>query len=208
MVLLEGEMTEQQRVRLENIANTDYEIFALLKQRYSPRIFRETNIQEEHLKQLFEAVRWSPSSDNEQPWRFIYAGKGSDTYEKIVACLSGDNQRWATNAPMLMISVYKEQFGDGRYNEHAMHDLGISLGFMTLQAQYLGIGVHHMAGFDGKKANELLNIPDGYHLTSTIALGYFGGDLDQLPQDLKVAETRDRQRMKQENFAFRNYWKK
>jgi nitroreductase len=207
MVSLNVEMTEQQRIRLENIANTDHEIFALLKQRYSPRIFREIKIRDEHLKQLFEAVRWSPSSANQQPWRFIYAEKGSETYEKIYACLTADNQRWATNAPLLMISVYKEQFDDGTNNEHAMHDLGVSLGCMTIQAQYLGIGVHHMAGFDGKKAKELNNIPDGYHLTSTIALGYFGGDLDQLPEDLREGETGERRRMKQENFAFRSYWK-
>ena len=35
---------ELEQVRLGNIADTDYEIFALLKQRYSPRTFREEKI--------------------------------------------------------------------------------------------------------------------------------------------------------------------
>ncbi len=200
-------MNEEQRIRLENIADTDYEIFALLKQRYSPKIFRDLTIREEHLKQLFEAVRWSPSAGNEQPWRFIYAEKGSDSYGQIVACLTQDNKRWAANAPLLMLSLYKEQMGDGTFNGHAMQDLGISLGCMTIQAQYLGIGVNHMAGFDQEMARDLHKVPAGYHIASTIALGYFGGDLGQLPEDLQEAETEERRRMKQENFAFKNYWK-
>ncbi len=200
------EMNEERRIRLENIANTDYEIFALLKQRYSPRIFRNKKIGKEHLKQLFEAVRWSPSTDNEQPWRFIYAERGSDAYEKMVGCLTQDNQRWAARAPLLMLSIYKEQMGDGSLNALAMQDLGISLGCMTIQAQYLGIGVHHMAGFDKQLAGELLKVPEGYTIASTIAMGYFGGNLDQLPEDLQEQETEERTRMTQEYFAFKNYW--
>jgi len=32
-------MTAPEQIQLENIADSEYEIFALLKQRYSPRIF-------------------------------------------------------------------------------------------------------------------------------------------------------------------------
>ena len=61
-------MTAPEQIQLENIADSDYEIFALLKQRYSPRIFKDKKITGQHLHQLFEAVRWAPSSTPFMTW--------------------------------------------------------------------------------------------------------------------------------------------
>lgn len=199
-------MNEAEQVLLGNIADTDHEIFALLKQRYSPRTFRDEPIDSGELKQLFEAIRWSASSYNRQPWRFIYAEKGTEAFDKIVDCLSDFNKKWASMAPVLMLSAYKEKTDEGEENFHALHDLGLSLGNMTVQAQYLGIALHHMAGVDWKKAQKTFNVPKGYHITTAIALGYYGGALEKLPEDLQDAETAERTRMPQEEFAFENGW--
>lgn len=95
-------MTEGEHIQLENIADTEHEIFALLKQRYSPRTFKDENINDKHIQQLFEAARWSASSYNQQPWRFIYGVKGTDGYKNIFNCLSDFNKSWADNAPLLL----------------------------------------------------------------------------------------------------------
>ncbi len=200
-------MTRQEQIRLDNIADTNHEIFALLKQRYSPRIFKEGQIKETHMNQLFEAARWAASSANEQPWRFIYAQRGSEAYDKIISCLSTENKLWAFNAPILLVSGYKENTSDGTENFHALHDLGLCMGNLTIQAQYLGIAVHLMAGFDWEKAQKLLHVPEGYHLACSIALGYYGGDLEKLPEELLEQETSERIRMPLEKFAFQNTWK-
>ena len=105
---------ELEQIRLGKIADTDHEIFALLKQRYSPRTFREEKIKKGQLNQLFEAARWSASSNNLQPWRFIYAEKGSEAFEKIVDCLSDFNKKWAPEAPLLMLAIYKETTDEGK----------------------------------------------------------------------------------------------
>lgn len=200
-------MNEAEQVRLENIADTKHEIFALLKQRYSPRTFRNDKIEEEHLKQLFEAVRWSASSNNLQPWRFIYGIKGTDGYESIFNCLSDFNKSWATNAPLLILTAYKEKKDNGDENFHALHDLGLCLGNMTVQAQYMGIGMHHMAGVDWKKAEDVFNLPDEFHVSTVIALGYYGGDLDKLSDKLQKQETERRTRIPLDEFAFDGKWK-
>ena len=200
-------MTKQEQIALDKIAKNDHEIYALIKQRYSPRVFSEKELSEQDMNRLFESVRWSASCYNWQPWRFIYAHKGTDTYNKIVECLSEFNQGWATNAPVLMLSAYKENKPDGEENFHALHDLGLGLGNMSVQAEYMSIGLHHMAGVDWKKAHELFNVPKGYHVTTAIAAGYYGGDLESLPEDLKEQETAARKRMPITDFAFKGGWK-
>ena len=200
-------MNKQEQIQLGNVASPAYEIYPLLKQRYSPRTFRDEKIEEGELKQLFEAARWAASSYNMQPWRFIYTEKGSEAYDRLMDCLIDFNQDWAKLAPVLMLSIYKEKKEDGTDYYHAMHDLGLSLGNMTVQAQYLGIALHHMAGLDRDKAMEVFEVPEGYRVATAIAVGYYGGTLDWLPEDLQDREVGERERLPQEEFAFKNAWK-
>jgi len=64
---------------MEKPAPTQFPIHELLARRWSPRAFDERPIEVGKLRSLFEAARWAPSSNNEQPWRFILAS----------TCLSG-----------------------------------------------------------------------------------------------------------------------
>ncbi|MFC4096717.1 nitroreductase family protein [Euzebyella saccharophila] len=199
-------MTEYEQIALDKIADHEHEIYALLKQRYSPRVFSEEPIGKQDMKQLFEAARWAASCNNWQPWRFIYGFKGEDGYDKIYDCLDEFNQSWADNAPVLMLTAYKEKTPDGKDNFHALHDLGLAMGNMTVQAQYKGIALHHMAGFDWKKAQEVFDVPEGYHFSTAVAIGYFGGELEKLPEDLQEQEQSERERIPQTDFAFENNW--
>lgn len=200
-------MIAPKQVQLENIAECEHEIFALLKQRYSPRTFKKDKVKPEHINQLFEAVRWSASSNNIQPWRFIYAEKNTEAYNKILSCLSDFNKEWAINAPLLMLTAYKKETDDGVENFHAPHDLGLAIGGMTMQAQYMGIALHHMAGVDWEEAEDVFNIPEGYHINSAIAIGYYGGELDRLSPELQEQELKERKRIRQTDFAFKGDWK-
>ncbi len=199
-------MDKQEQIRLGNMAPVEHEIFPLLKQRYSPRTFRDEKIADGELEQLFEAARWAASSYNIQPWRFIYAEEGSESYDTIMDCLIEFNQQWAKNAPLLMLGIIEREQEEGETNFHAMHDLGLCLGNMTVQAQYLGIALHHMAGVDRNKAHEVFDLPDRFQVVTAIAAGYYGGRLEELPEELQERETADRQRMPQEEFAFENEW--
>lgn len=187
-------------------ANVNYEVHPLIKHRWSPRIFSDEKIAEKDLRHLLEAVRWSASSRNEQPWRLIYALRGTRAYEKIVSCLSEFNQKWADNAPVLMLTAYKEKFDMGKENFHALHDLGLALGNMTIQAQSMDIALHHMAGVNWKLAHEKFAVPSGYHVATAIAVGYYGGDVGDLPESLQESETAERKRMDQEAFSAEGKW--
>ena len=200
-------MTVQEQRELQKKAPTDYEIFPLLKHRYSPRIFDDRKLTHGEMQQLFEAARWSASSNNWQPWRFIYAHKGSEAYEKIVDCLGEFNQSWASNAPVSVLTAYKENNPEGKENFHALHDLGMCLGTMSVQAEHMGIALHHMAGLDWQKAQKMFDVPEGYHITTAISIGYYGGDIEDLPEDLREMESSERERISQDEFAFKDGWK-
>lgn len=191
---------------LDHMADTDYDILTFLKQRYSPRIFKNEKVPKKKLHQLFEAARWAASSNNLQPWRFIYSINGTKAFDEMVDCLSNFNKKWVPNAPVLVLSAYKEKTKEGKNNFHALHDLGLSLGNMTIQAQYMGIALHHMAGIDWKKAQDTFGVPEGFHITTAIAIGYYGGELEDLPTDLQLLEEAKRERIPQKEFVFKDRW--
>ena len=41
------------------------------------------DIDDDDLMSLFEAARWAPSSYNNQPWRFIYAKRNTESWNKL-----------------------------------------------------------------------------------------------------------------------------
>lgn len=182
-------------------AATEYNIHDLIANRYSPRAFQDKSITEDALNRLFEAMRWAPSSMNEQPWRIIYARKGDENYDKIVDTLMEGNKIWAKEAPILMLTLVKSTFENGSTNRSARHDLGLAIGTLTIQATHEGIGLHQMGGFSPKQAETAFEIPDGYEAVTAIALGHFG-DPETLPSGLAKREKAKRQRKPIKDFVF------
>lgn len=181
---------------------TKFEVLPIIKERWSPRMFSEQAVSETELRTLFEAGRSAPSSNNMQPWRIIWGIKGSKTYDRIFDCLDEFNQSWAKFAPVLMLGAFKKDTPDGKENFHGLHDLGQFTAIMTLQAESMGIAVHQMAGLDFKKAASEFNFPDNYHVATGIAVGYYGGDVDKLPEELRDMESPESERLLQREFTF------
>ena len=181
---------------------TDHKVHDLIKNRWSPRKFADTPLSDTDLQSLFEAGRWAPSSNNFQPWKIVWGKKGSESYDRIMNVLVEFNQGWAKNAPVLMLGVYDSKTPDGKDNFHALHDLGQFSANMATQAQSMGIALHQMAGVKHEEALKEFKFPDTYHVATGIAAGYYGGDLEDLPKDLKGEETKERQRKKQDEFVF------
>jgi len=143
--------------------------------RWSPRSFADRDVSAEDLKKVFEAARWTASSYNEQPWRYLVGTRGSETYKKIFSTLIAFNQGWAGTAPVLILGVASTKFShNGAANGYGLYDLGAASSYLTLQASELGLKTHQMAGFDQAAARKAFEIPEDYVLGSVIALGYQG----------------------------------
>ncbi|MDH5726616.1 MAG: nitroreductase family protein, partial [Nitrospira sp.] len=107
---------------MDQPAQLQFPIHDLFARRWSPRAFDERPVETQLLRSLFEAARWAPSSNNEQPWRFIVASKEHQTdWNRLFECLAEGNRRWAFRAPVLVLSVASMYFeDDGKPNRHAL----------------------------------------------------------------------------------------
>src|SRR5262245_8988043 len=192
---------------MEKPAKSDHPIHELLSRRWSPRAFAERSVEAEKLQSLFEAARWAPSSSNEQPWRFLVATKDQpDDHARLLDCLVEGNRKWAHRAPVLMLSVASLNFeDDGKPNRHAVHDTGLALENLLLQATALGLAAHPMAGFDVEKARSTCGIPSGFEPVAMIAVGY-PGDPSLLPDRPRQREFKPRERKPASEFVFSSQW--
>lgn len=165
----------------------DHEIDITFLNRWSPRAFADQPVEEAKLMQILEAARWAASSYNEQPWRFLLA-RTPDDVAKFLDLLVPANQAWAKDAPVLLFIAAKKTFShNGEANATHGYDSGTASGYMTFQAERVGLIAHGMVGFDADKAREVLNVPDDFAVMAAYAIGYHGDKL-QLPPELQERE--------------------
>jgi len=191
----------------QKVASVEYPVIDLIKNRWSPRAFSSSPIEEEKIMSLIEAARWAPSCFNEQPWNFIlFKKENQEAYKNIIDIISFKNQLWAKAAPLIILSVAKINFKHSReINKHALHDVGAAVSNLTMQANSMGLYVHQMAGFNTDKAKELFNIPEGYEPVTAIAVGYYGNK-DDLPEEFFKSEIAERNRKSAAEFTFEGKW--
>ncbi|HEX6532403.1 MAG TPA: nitroreductase family protein [Nitrospira sp.] len=192
---------------MEKRAQSEHPIEDVIVRRWSPRAFAERPVEPEKLKSLFEAARWAPSSNNEQPWRFLATTQEHRSdYDKLFGCLSEGNSKWVFRAPVLILSVASLFFeDDGKPNRHALHDTGMAVENLVLQATALGLQAHQMAGYDVDKARRECQIPSGFEPVAMIAVGY-PGDPAILPDYLRERELKPRERQPIGDFVFSASW--
>jgi nitroreductase len=191
-------------------AQAEHEILDLIRQRWSPRAFDGAReVTAEALGRLFEAARWAPSSGNEQPWRFLVARRGGESgaYAGMVSSMTERNQAWASAAPVLvLVAVRATLERNDAANAHAWYDTGQAVGFLTLQATDMGLGLRQMAGFDRERARTACLVPPPFDPTVIIAIGY-PGDPGTLSIPLhRETEVQPRQRRNLADFVFEEQW--
>lgn len=187
-------------------AQVAYPIHPLLQKRWSPRAFAARPVEAEKLLSILEAARWSASSNNAQPWNFIVGTRDSqETFTKLVNTLKEGNAAWAAQAPVLILTVAKMTTKDGQPHGHALHDVGLAVQNLTIQAAALDLYVRQMAGFYPEKARELFHIPADYAPVTVLAIGYLG-DPDLLDETSRTRELTPRVRKPLREFVFEGEW--
>jgi nitroreductase len=165
-------MTKELSEEIKQNRHPEHEIDPLILNRWSPRAFSDDEISADDLLKIFEAAKWAPSSFNEQPWRFIYAKKGTEHWDTLFNLMNEFNREWAKNTSILVVVVSKNNFTrNDKPNMHHGFDSGAAWQNLALQATSLGYHAHAMAGIDFEKAKSDLEIPDGYTVQAMVAIG-------------------------------------
>ena len=178
----------QKQNNITKIRKVENNINPLFLNRWSPRAMSGEEISHDDLMGLFEAARWAPSSYNNQPWRFIYAKRNTDHWQKLSSLLVEGNKTWAKNAAVIVVVISRKNF---EFNEKPaithQFDAGAAWENLALEATSRELVTHGMQGFDFDVARKALGIPESFDVMAMIAIGKLG-QKENLPRDLQERE--------------------
>ncbi len=159
----------------------------LFPRRWSPRAMSGAPIGREALLTLLEAARWAPSGGNGQPWRFVWALRGTPAFEALLAALVPGNREWAHAAGALVLLAARTVRDDGKPAASAAFDAGAAWMALALQGTLSGLVVHAMGGYDAAAARAAAALPDDLQPQVVIAVGH-PGPAEALPERLRARE--------------------
>lgn len=178
----------QKQNNITKIRKVENNINPLFVNRWSPRAMSGEEISHDDLMGLFEAARWAPSSYNNQPWRFIYAKRNTDHWQRLFSLLVEGNKIWAKNAAVIVVVISRKNF---EFNEKPaithQFDAGAAWENLALEATSRELVTHGMQGFDFNEARKALGIPDSFDVMAMFAIGKLG-QKENLPRDLQERE--------------------
>ena len=128
-------------------------------------------VSDEQLHQLFDLLKWGPTSANCSPARFVFV-RSAEARERLAACVSPGNQPKVRQAPVTAIIGMDMEFHeklpqlfphtDARawfvgkpemIQATAFRNSSLQGGYLILAARALGLGCGPMSGFDAAKVD-------------------------------------------------------
>jgi len=165
-------------------------LFETIRSRRSVRQFQPTPVPEEHIRQILDAARLSPTSGNQQPWKFLVVQDRGVMDELKYACVErslaarSDRGMPATeevaegirtslqgyfSAPVFLVVLTD---GESQYPTYNHWDGPLAAGYLMLAARALGYGTVFVTdSIPAEVTKEVLNIPDRYTRVCITPLG-------------------------------------
>ncbi len=187
-IVLHMKKNEQRVSEAATVRTPAFEINSIILNRWSPRAMTGEELPNNELMSLFEAARWAPSSFNNQPWRFIYATRGTEHWDRLFNLMVDFNKGWAKDAAALVVVISSKNFEyNGKPSITHQFDAGAAWENLALEATSRGLVAHAMQGFDYEKARKELDVPETYDILAMIAIGKRASK-ERLPADLRERE--------------------
>jgi nitroreductase len=179
-------------------------ILEIIQERWSPYAFSSAPVEEYKLKAIFEAAGYAPSSNNEQPWMFLFITREDETvFNEYLDFLVDTNKIWASEAYALVISMARTKYAiSGKQNRYAFHDTGMAVSHLLLQAAALDIYVHQMGGYSVEKVKTYFKLSDDIEPVAMMAVGYLGDGLSLSPE-LQARDEKRRPRKSVTDYVFK-----
>ena len=161
--------------------------------------FQNKPVTDAQLRELYELLKWGPTSSNSQPARFVFV-RTREGKEKLRPALSSGNTAKTMEAPVTAIVAYDTQFYEhlprifphnltasswftGPGNEQVAFHTAFRNGtlqgaWLIVAARAMGLDVGAMSGFNNAKVDEAF-FPDGRYKSNFLCnIGY--GDHSKL----------------------------
>ena len=173
-----------------------------IEKRRAYRSLESTEITEELVRDLAHSAQVFCSCFNNQPWRYVFV-YDSEVLKKMHSALSQGNE-WAQDASMIIAVFSKPEFdciiGDRKYH---LFDTGMATAALILRATELGLVAHPIAGFNPKKAKEVLGIPDEMEVITLVMVGRHSETISPVLSDKQVEAEKNRpERLALEKFVY------
>jgi len=182
--------------------NGDVEFSRLITRRRSLRAFSDRPVEPAKIERMLEAARWSPSSGNRQPWRFVVVDRKDPARAALEEALTPENA-WAKQAPVLIVTGARREDGTVRETrEYFHHDTGMATMSLLYRAVDQGLLAHPMAGWTEEPLKRALSMPEDFRPIAVVAVGYAGRS-DELDEEARRKDERPRNRKEPGEIAFR-----
>ncbi len=146
----------------------------VIKERYSVRSFKETEIEQDKLDRILEAGRIAPTAVNAQPQR-VFVIKSEEGHQKL-----RDVCKMTYEAPVVLLicadieKSWKIKMDDNF--DSAEMDAAIAGTQMMLEAWNLGIGSCWIRAFNSNDIKEAFKLPTGIQPMFILCIGYKASD--------------------------------
>ena len=147
-------------------------------------------VSDETLRELYELLKWGPTSANASPARFLFL-RSQWAKEKLRPALSAGNLEKTMAAPVVVVVAYDPQFyehlprlfphADARSwfagnetlaNETAFRNGTLQGAYLIMAARALGLDAGPMSGFDRAKVDEAFLAGRGWKSNFLVNLGH------------------------------------
>jgi nitroreductase len=139
-----------------------------IRSRRNVRSFEDRPVPDDHLDEILEAGRRSPSSQNWQPWDFVVV-TDRDQLIRLSQVWQGAGHVAGSAATIVLVASPPEQ---ERRRGTLYYDLGQATMSMMIAAAGLGIGSCHSSVGDQDMARSVLGVPPEKFCPYMISLGY------------------------------------
>jgi nitroreductase len=150
------------------------EFSEVLAKRRSVRHFNaKLDVAEEDVRALLEAAVCAPTAGNIQPWRFTVV-RSIEAREKLAGAL---RQRWATNAPVVIVVSVDPRPCYARYSDrgerlYCIQDSAAAVENILLAAVDRGLASCWIGAFDSDAVRDALGIPAPIEPIAVLPVGY------------------------------------
>jgi len=159
--------------------------------------WRDKPVTDEQLRQLYDLMKWGPTSANCSPARIVFV-KSPEAKEKLLACMNSGNIEKTKSAPVTAVIGMDMEFyeklpqlfphnPDARswfagnqpnIDTTALRNSSLQGGYFIMAARALGLDCAPMSGFDAAKMNDTFFKDTTVRVNFVCSIGY--GDTSKL----------------------------